>query len=760
MGLVHWGGTMKMFERLAVVAPLAALLVAAPVAAQQRYDATVVRTTYGIPHVTARDHRGLGYGAGYTAGEDNVCVIAEQRITVRGERARWFGPGPTAPGNDGTTNVESDIYYRVTGDLDQVRRAFAAQSPEARALIDGFVAGYNRYLRDHAGRLPAPCANQAWVAPMSPEDAALVMQGSLLAPIMLRQIAAAAPPGVAAPTAALRLPGLPLDRPETALGSNGWAFGADATANRRGILVGNPHYPWNGPNRFRQLHFTIPGRLDVMGAGLVITPFVGIGFNRDVAWTHTVTTARHSTIFELKLDPANPTAYLVDGRSEPMSRQTITVAVKDAAPITRTVYGTRYGPVVAMPQAGLGWTAERAFAYRDANLYNFRGTDAWLAYASARNVRELRAIAGRTLGIGFTNTIAADRHGDALFADVTPVPYVTAEKLAACTTDIGRLAAAQRIYVLDGARSQCNWDVDASTPAPGLMPERLLPTLLRRDWVQNSNDSYWLSNPAAPLPAASPLVGDVNVRPSFRTQSGILEIQRALAAGKMTRQRARDLILGNESLAAERMVPGILAICASDPALAAPCAALRSWDREAELDSRGVVLFFAFLRNLPGGDYWQTPFNAADPANTPHTLKPEAAEPIRRALAAAAQELTTAGIALDAPLGTVQGAPRTGGRIPIHGGPHVAGILNMMQSRPEGATLTPFHGSSYMQVVGFTDRGVEADALLSYSQSTDPASPHSQDQTRAFSDKRWHRLPFTAAEIRRAALGPARRIRE
>jgi acyl-homoserine-lactone acylase len=751
---------MTTFRRLSLTAPLLAFVAAAPALAQQRYDATIVRTTYGIPHITARDHGGIGYGVGYTAGEDNVCVIAEQRVTVRGERARWFGAGPTAPGNDGTTNIESDIYYRVTGDLDQVRRAFASQSPEARALIEGFAAGYNRYLRDAAGRLPAPCAGQAWVTPMTVEDALLVMQGSLLAPIMLRQIAAATPPGGGTPGAAARLPGMPLERPETALGSNGSAFGAEATANRRGILVGNPHYPWNGPNRFRQLHMTIPGRLDVMGAGLVIAPFVGIGFNRDVAWTHTVTTARHATVFELKLDPANPTAYLVDGRSEPMTRRTITIAVKDAAPVTRTVYATRYGPVVAMPQAGLGWTAERAFAYRDANLYNFRGTDAWLAYGRARTVRELREIAGRTLGIGFTNTIAADRNGDALYADVTPVPYVTAEKLAACTTDIGRVAAAQRIYVLDGARSQCNWDVDAGTPAPGLMPERLLPTLLRRDWVQNSNDSYWLSNPAAPLPAASPLVGDVNVRPSFRTQSGILEIQRALAAGKMTRERARDLILANESLAAERMVPGILAICTPDPALAAPCAALRGWDREAELDSRGAVLFFAFLRNLQGGDLWQAPFDPANPVETPHTLKPGAAEAIKRALAAAAQELATAGIALDAPLGAVQSVPRASGRIPIHGGPQSAGILNMMQSRPEGANLTPIHGSSYMQVVSFTERGVEADALLSYSQSTDPASPHSEDQTRAFSEKRWHRLPFTAAEVRRAAIGPARRLRE
>jgi acyl-homoserine-lactone acylase len=37
--------------------------------------------------------------------------------------------------------------------------------------------------------------------------------------------------------------------------------------------------------------------------------------------------------------------------------------------------------------------------------------------------------------------------------------------------------------------------------------------------------------------------------------------------------------------------------------------------------------------------------------------------------------------------------------------------------------------------------------LLSYSQSTDPQSPHFGDQTRAYSAKRWHRLPFTAAEI-------------
>jgi acyl-homoserine-lactone acylase len=157
---------------------------------------------------------------------------------------------------------------------------------------------------------------------------------------------------------------------------------------------------------------------------------------------------------------------------------------------------------------------------------------------------------------------------------------------------------------------------------------------------------------------------------------------------------------------------------------------------------------------------WRVPFDAADPVNTPRDLKPEAADAIKRALAAAAKELGAAGVPLDAPLGAVQATPRTGGSIPIHGGPQVAGILNMMQSRVTPAGLQPVHGTSYIQVVSFDPRGPVADALLSYSQSTDPASPHSQDQTRAFSEKRWHRLPFTPAEIRRTALGPARRLTE
>jgi acyl-homoserine-lactone acylase len=72
----------------------------------------------------------------------------------------------------------------------------------------------------------------------------------------------------------------------------------------------------------------------------------------------------------------------------------------------------------------------------------------------------------------------------------------------------------------------------------------------------------------------------------------------------------------------------------------------------------------------------------------------------------------------------------------------------------------PYHGSSYIQVVTFDDQGPVADAVLSYSQATDPASPFYGDQTRLYSEKRWNRLPFHPEAVKKAAIGPVLKLSE
>ena len=731
-----------------------------------RFEANIVRTTHGIPHVTASNWRGIGYGVGYAYAQDNLCMLAEEFVTVAGERSLHFGPANKAiSGFEPIENIASDTFFRGVIDLPRLRATMARASAPSVQLRTGYVAGYNRLLRDlGAGNVPVACRGKAWVKPIGMDDMLrlgekqALLAGSLaLAPA----IAAAAPPLATQPAqgASLGLPAIP----ETGIGSNGWAFGAETTANGRGVLVGNPHFPWEGPSRFYQMHITIPGVIDVMGAAIAGAPLPTIGFNKDIAWTHTVTAARHFTVFELKLDPTDPTSYMVDGKSEKMTPKIVSVPMPNGAPpVSRTLYNSRFGHVLAMPAAGLGWTSVNAFAMRDANQNNQRLLDTWVSIGQARTVGGIKQTVQTTLGIPWVNTIAADRNGDTLLADVTAVPNVSAAKIASCATPRSAPLAGNFV-LLDGSRATCDWDAAPGTPVAGLMPASDQAVFERRDYVANSNDSYWLTHPAAPATPLSPILGTARTERSLRTRSGLLEIQRALATGKIDQAVARDMQFANKSLAVELVLDEVLALCAGQADLVAACETLAKWDRRFDIDSRGAYLFVAFWDGaMAVRGKWAVPFNVNDPVNTPRDLitEGEIGAKLLAALRAGVTRLATENIAIDARWGDVQFAVRGTERIAIHGAHGNLGVLNVQMSDKVTGGLVPRHGTSYVQVVSFDETGVIADANLSYSQSTDPASPWYGDQTRNYSTKTWTRLPFTPAQVRAAAVGAAVRLRE
>ena len=742
----------------------------------QGYSAEIVRTSYGIPHVTAKSWASLGFGEAYAYLEDNLCLLADKVVTVSGERSRWFGAeGSTSVAFAETSNLDSDAFFQAMIDVPKLRSAFARTSPAYQALVRGYVAGFNRYLASHAlASRPEACRGD-WVRPITLDDMLRLNEEKAIqasAGAWLKQILAARPPGTASSTRARAgAPGFPLDPEGVGLGSNGWAFGRSVTANGRGLLLGNPHFPWEGTNRFYEIQLTLPGELDVMGVTIGGSPGMSIGFNKDVAWTHTVSTDRHFTLFELKLDPADSTRYLVDGVSEPMTRKVVSVAVKgEASPRTREVWFTRYGPVSAAPQMGFGWTATRAYALKDANAGNFRGGDFWLDASRARTVDDIKVALVRTLGAPWVNTIAADRNGRALYADITATPDVDAAKQAACAppSGMGPPAATQRVFILDGSRAACDWTRDATSAVPGLMPGAVMPAVVRTDYVANSNDSYWLANPRAPLTGQPPIVGPVDVVQNLRTRAGVQEIEARLAGTDGLPGRRADvaaveaMLYRNEDLAADLVLDDVKTICAAGASgvtaagrtvdLSRACAILAAWDRRMDLTSVGPQLFIEFWRDaqrIPG--VWATPFDAKNPIHTPRGLRasdPAVAQGVRRALAEAVTRLATARIPLDAPWGRVQLATRGGLNIPIQGGEGPDGVLNAQQSKVvAGVGFVPYHGSSYIQVVGFDAKGPVVDAILTYSQSTDPASSHFADQTRLYSQKRWVKLPFTRSAI-------------
>ncbi|MBB4221041.1 acylase [Variovorax guangxiensis] len=755
---------------------------------------TIERTTFGIAHITAPDYEGLAYGSAYAHAQDNVCQTAEHLLTLRGERSQFLGAQNTGElGLGRAPNAQIDLFIRYHMDDAALARAGATTSPEVQAALRGYVAGYNRYLQDVGPNgLPEACRGKPWVRPMTASDLARatemsMIQGGLGA--LAGAVLAAVPPAPGAKTGAA-----PVELKEAVaeigrhsfnanpeggeLGSNGWAFGRNATPDGRGLLLGNPHFPWNGTNRFWEMHLTIPGKLDVMGATGGLSPVVAIGFNKDVAWTHTVSTGKRFTLYELKLDPADPTVYLVDGQPRKMLARTVTLPAAatggNAPAVQHTFYSTEWGPVISLPRAGLGWTAQRAYAIRDANTLNVRSAEAWMKMAQARNVAELRAAMGNQ-GMPWINTIAADRDGNAMYADLSVVPDVSADMLKSCAPSpaAAALLNAAGLAVLDGSRAACAWNRDSTAASPGIIAPARMPVLVTPDYVQNSNDSFWLSNPdIAPMAGISPLVGPVGVPQRLRTRSGIMEIRGRLAGtdglpgNRMGAAELRSVIFRDRNLAGMLVMDDLQAACraaggslGTDQALG--CRVLSAWDRTSNADSKGAPLFREFWRkakDIP--KVWRVPFDPAQPVATPAGLDmatPATREAVFKALGDAVGILRTAGFAADVPLGVPQSRLVRGQKIALHGGDEFEGVLNKLESQgqslidPKGYNIN--YGSSYMQVVSFDANGPVAQGLLTYGQSSDPASPRAYDQLPLFAAKQWHPLPFHRADVQAQRVG-------
>ena len=730
---------------------------------QPKYAADIRRTAHGIAHIKASDEGSLGYGVGYAYAQDNFCLLADEFVTVNGERSKYFGAGASGP-NPALVNLQTDYFYKLINDPAAVANAWQQQSATMRALIEGYAAGYNRYLEQTGGdRLAQACRNAAWVRPITSADMIRLYRRYAAeggAGQFIASIVGAAPPGVApaalAPPAAKVNPFTPEYWKEmhAQTGSNAVALGRDGSANGQGLLLSNPHFPWQGALRFYQLHLTIPGKLDVMGASLAGIPLVNIGFNNALAWGHTVNTSAHFTAHLLLLDPANPTRYLYDGQVRSMDKRTVSIDVKAAdgsvVQQSRDFYSTPMGMLGVVP-GQLDWNAATAYTIHDANLDNHRMLEQWYGMNRSRSLAEFKYSVEKTVGLPWVNTIAADTAGNALYMDVTVVPHVSKLKQALCVPAPFQPLAAQGLFVLNGALSACQWGTDAGAPQRGIFAGSSLPRLVRSDYVQNSNDSAWLSNPAAPLRGFPDIVSREGYEQSGRTRMGISQIQKQLAARRMTMAQLQTLTLSNRVYYADQMMDDLLGVCAGDTSAA--CAKLAQWDRSANLDANiGYAYFtnvFDRVRSVPG--LWTVPFNPFDPVNTPrglNMLNPLVNQAVREAFAASITDAAAQGWQLDTLWGQLQGVTRNGGRIAIHGGADRFGVYNAIDSVPIGGGLREVvMGSSYIQTVGFDRNGPRAQAVLSYSQSTDPASPYYSDQTELFSRKTWVSLPFTDAEI-------------
>lgn len=697
-------------------------------------------TSHGIPHIQADSWEGIGYGFAHAVATNTICVLAREFVTVRGEQSKYFGASEAS--------INSDAFHLAMLHEAKIDEYLEASSLDNRELDKGYVRGYNNFIKTRAGSLPLSCNDAPWITPISERDMVKLNIG-----VGIRYGLGRVLNGIASARPGLELANLsPIDPfvdPEI-IGSNAIGFGRDLTENGRGILIGNPHYPWHGSSRFHISHITLPGSVDVMGASLIATNRIAIGFTKDIAWTHTVSTALRFTMFRLDLEEGNPMRYRLGQETLDIEPIEVSVETKQGL-LNKTIYMTHLGPVVVSDTTP--WNDNHAYVMRDVNYENYRSGDQYMGISKAANVSELREALATHQGAAFVNTIAVDTAGDALYADMSAIPNVSAELLSRCSVDN---ETPSRMITLNGSEPTCDWASDSLAAAPGLMPPTRQPSLIASDYVNNSNDSHWLSNPNKPLEGFSPIIGDEKKIRSLRTRAGLNFISEALESeGKITPEIARGILFNHRNYGAEIFLDDILSVCETDTQLSVACGILNNWDRRQDSESVGAVIYNRFwdsARNINA--HFANQFSLDDPLNTPSGLsvaQEETKEFVLDALREAVDSLNEANIPLDSKWGDVQFVMRNDEKIGIPGGSGRQGMFSVITARfnPDAGGYNPIaHGNSYIQNVTWDDSGTPmAKAVLTYSQSPEPDSEFYSDLTKLYSKNQWVDLPFTEEEI-------------
>jgi acyl-homoserine-lactone acylase len=646
---------------------------------------TIRRDTFGVPHILAETEQGAAFAHGYATAEDHLPDLARLFLRARGEQASVFGE----------SSLRDDLLIQQLGIWDIAKERFGELPPYMQAVLDGYAEGYDAYLAEHASEAPP------WAKPVTGIDVLAHCRAVLLLNF------------------ALDLRPWRDAKVDEHKGSNMWAIGRERSASARGLLLANPHLEWSGAHLFHEVQLTVPGKINVSGATLIGFPVITIGFNDDLGWTHTVNQLRADYVYELTLSPSDPTTYLYDGLELPIRARTVAVRVKTATgeeTRTYTLRTSHFGPIIRVENG-------KAYAYRSANLglvnflteYNVMAKAHTLAeFMTAVNMQQLPVF-----NIGY-----ADRAGNILYLFNGRIPV--------------RTRAMENGGILPGDSSDAEWQV--------VHPVAELPQLLNPPggYIQNTNNAPWYttSRPSLNRARFPAYIGGDGI-----PMRGEIGLQLLDATPKITLERLMAM-RGNEVLGvASRVKADLIKLVkaradTSGDAIEA-VQVLSAWDDRASVDSRGAVLFERWwdAYRTKASPLFKQAWAPAHPTTTPSGIgDPKAA---LLALDRVAAETKKQNGSLAVPWGDLHRVKRGDLDLPVGGN---GDTFRTVWYKSEGGRQVAVGGDSYMLAVEFTSAPM-AYSVLAYSQSSNRASPHFNDQLTLFAQKQYKRSWFSEADI-------------
>lgn len=669
---------------------------------RQAQDVTIIRDTWGIPHIFGKSDADAVFGMLYAQAEDDFNRVEMNYINAMGRLAEV----------EGEAAIYRDLRMKLFIRPDEMQQLYVESPSWLRKLIDAYADGLNYYLYTH------PAVKPKVIDRFEPWMALTFSEGSIggdIERVDLQQLEAFYGDNPEAQLAQVQ--DTVLEEPG---GSNGFAIAPSNTVNGNALFYINPHTSFF----FRaELQVISDEGLNAYGATTWGQFFVYQGFNENAGWMHTSSEADSTDWYLETIVKEDNGLYYVHGDEEkPLKTSVVTIPYKTGPAMSErkfTVYHSQHGPIVG-EQDGR-WIAfsimERPV---DAITQSFLRTKA-NSHEEFRKTMDIRTNSSN-------NTVYADSAGNIALYHGNYIP--------------------RRDPAFDW-----NSPLDGSNPATdyqGLHTVDEIITVVNPSvgWIQNTNN--W------PFSAAGPDSPRQSDYPSYMAPD--LENPRGLNAVRVLQGR-KDFTL--DSLIAAgydtylsafaTLIPSLLnaydALSDRDRSksdLADQIALLRSWDYRWAADSTATSLAVYWGQELMSQVREATGIRD----NTIYEFMTNETHPAQRlgALAIASEKLEQDFGSWRTPWGEINRYQRINGDIvqpfsddePSIAVPFASatwGSLASFGARTYPGTKRMYgtSGNSFIAAVEFGDK-VKAKAITAGGQSGDPDSPHFGDQAQRYAD--------------------------
>ena len=652
---------------------------------------------YGIPHIFAPDRASLFYAYGYAQMEAHSELLIRLYTQARGRAAEFYGE----------RYLDSDRWVRINGIPERAKQWAAQQSPEFSPLLAAFVQGLNAWGEEHSASLSV-AAKSAF--PFKVEDVLahglrVVHYDWLVNPSKVET----------------RMKRAAVDNH----GSNEWAIAPSHSASGHSLLMSNSHLEWGDMHTYFEVQLTAPG-VTSYGAVWIGFPVLRQCFTDYLGWTQTTNNPNGADLYRLTLKDGG---YVLDGkvRKFEVSKQRILVRQKDGGMRVEplTIRKSEHGPLIID-------RADSAIALRVAALDRPRLFEQFWKMSLARNFGQFRD-AMRMQQLPLFNTAYADRDGHIMYLYNAAVPV--------------RARGDYQFWggVVPGDQSQLIWS------AAKIVPYDQLPKVIDppTGWVQNSNDTPWTS--AYPM-----LLDSAQYPPYLAPRTGITpRAQRGIRTlcppAKLTFQDVKAGKLSTHVETADQFLDDLIAAARQSGSDRAKAAAdvLEKWDRAADNESDGTLLFYRFLLSAGNGfesiGGYAIPMDEHKPLDTPRGFAdPEKTVKLLENVAADIQKQYGS---LHVRWGDVLRLRRGESDLPGNGAPSLMGAIRTVNPGPFiDGKAEAVSGDTYYAVIEFSTP-VHAEALLGYGNWSKPGSRHVDDQLPLFSKKQMRTVWRTKNEI-------------